>query len=399
LAESLLIGASTADITPPVGAMMAGYKQRQSTSLGHTLRAEALACRSGDDGWILITSDTIGFSRDDVAVMRASISRACGLPGEAIMVSSTHTHSGPVTVFGTDEKAELDSRYLASLKDALVGCAVEAWESACPGLFETAWTCAPELGSNRRVQLEDGSWGNEWQDPDGKHPGYFDPTVMLVGVRRPNGSLTALVVGYGCHPVTLGPPSLAISADYPGYMKDRLESLGVAPITAFINAGGGNINPRTAVLAGAEHPKAVGEALADIVAAAVEELRPVAAGPIRYHREPWSIVRTRENSYRKDQDGFRKGDTIPTEVQALRAGDLVFIGFPGELFSEYQKMLRDASPVSQTMPMSLANDCVAYFVTDEAFAQGGYEAKHAPCEGLEGQLMDHARKAFREVAP
>jgi hypothetical protein len=248
------------------------------------------------------------------------------------------------------------------------------------------------------VQLEDGSWGNEWQDPEGRHPGYFDPTVMLVGVRRPDGRLAALLVGYGCHPVTLGPSSLEISADYPGYLKDCLEAQGVAPVTAFINTGGGNINPRDAINAGAEHPKAMGEALANIVEAAARQLRPVAPGPVRRHREPWDIVRTREHSQRKHQPGFRIGDVIPTEIHALRAGDLAFLGIPGELFSEYQKMLRGASPVTQTMPTSLANDCVAYFVTDEALAQGGYEARHAPCEGLQGQLMAHARKALQGIA-
>jgi len=398
MTDSLLIGVATADITPPVGATMAGYKPRTSVALGHPLRAEALACRSGDAGWILIASDTIGFSRDDVAVIRDKVNRASGVPAEAIMVSSTHTHSGPVTLFGGDRATDTDRRYLDSLKETLADLATEAWSAAEPGTFETAVTQAPDLGSNRRVQLDDGSWGNEWQDPDGKHPGYFDPTVALVGVRRPDGRLAALVVGYGCHPVTLGPPSLDISADYPGYMKDALESRDVATVVAFINTGGGNINPRDAITVGAEHPKAMGDALAAIVAAAIDTLQPVGPDPVKYHREPWNIVRTREHAHRKDQPGFRVGDVIPTEVQSLRAGNLVFIGFPGELFSEYQKPLRDTSPVSQTMPVALANDCVAYLVTDEALAQGGYEAGHAPCEGLEGQLMEHARKAFLGVA-
>ena len=85
-------------------------------------------------------------------------------------------------------------------------------------------------------------------------------------------------------------------------------------------------------------------------------------------------------------------------MQALRAGDLAFLGIPGELFSEYQKMLRHVSPVSQLMPTSLANDCVAYLVTDEALAQGAYEARSAPCEGLEGLLMACAQKALRGIA-
>ena len=83
-------------------------------------------------------------------------------------------------------------------------------------------------------------------------------------------------------------------------------------MAAFINAGGGNINPRVCIQVGAEYPEKMGEALADIVAPAVEKLRPVAPGPLKYHRQPWNIVRTREHSHLKDQPGYRKGDTIPT---------------------------------------------------------------------------------------
>ncbi|MBN2582062.1 MAG: hypothetical protein JXL80_03270, partial [Planctomycetes bacterium] len=215
MADKLLIGIASTDITPPVGVTLSGYTPRLSTSVGHTLRAEALACRRGKDAWVMITSDTIGYSRDDVADIRAGITKACGLPREAILVCATHTHSGPATLFGGDNLSDMDRQYMADLKGKLADVAVAAFNAAEPGQLETAWAEAPTLSSNRRVQLPDGTWGNEWNDPDGKHPGYFDPTVMLIGARRPNGRLAALVVAYGCHPVTLGYDSYAISPDYP----------------------------------------------------------------------------------------------------------------------------------------------------------------------------------------
>ncbi|NIA21018.1 MAG: hypothetical protein GWP05_03385 [Anaerolineaceae bacterium] len=400
MAEGLLIGIATADITPPIGATMVGYKPRKSTALGHRLRGEALACRSGDEGWVLITSDTIGFPRDYVAEVRRRIGQAVGLPAEAIMVSGTHTHSGPATpMFGDEELSPLDTDYLESLQGTLANMAAQAWNSAEPGTFETARTEAPELGSNRRIEQPDGTWTNEWNDPEGRHPGYFDPTVMLTGLRRPDGRLAALLVAYGCHPVTLGPSSLDISADYPGYLKDVLESQGVAPVVLFINAGGANINPRVCVTVGAEHPETMGRRLAAIVAPAVDSLAPLAVGPVVCHREPWNIVRTREAMKgKKNRPGRKVGDTIPTEIQALRAGDLALVSLPGELFSEYQKMLREASPVPQTVVVSLANDYVGYFPTDQAQAQGAYEAGMAPAELLEAALMDHAGRAFTAIA-
>jgi len=400
MADELLIGIATADITPPIGVTMVGYKPRKSTTLGHRLRGEALACRSGNDGWVLITSDSIGFPRDYVAEVRQRVGKAAGLPAEAVMVSATHTPSGPPTsMFGSEELEPLDIDYLESLQGKFAHMAAQAWDSAEPETFETARTEAPDLGSNRRIEQPDGTWTNEWNDPQGKHPGYFDPTVMLTGVRRPDGRLAALLVAYGCHPVTLGPSSLDISADYPGYLKDTLENQGVAPTVLFINGGGANINPRVCVTVGAEHPKAMGERLAAIVAPAVDSLVPVAIGPVACRREPWNIVRTRDAMKgKKNRPGRKAGDTIPTEIQALRAGDLALVSLPGELFSEYQEMLREASPVPKTIVVSLANDYVGYFPTDQAQTQGAYETRMAPAEPLEAALMDHARKAFKSIA-
>ena len=33
----------------------------------------------------------------------------------------------------------------------------------------------------------------------------------------------------------------------------------------------------------------------------------------------------------------------------------------------------------------------------QSFEQGAYEARSAPCEGLQGMLMEHARKAFAGI--
>jgi len=397
--SDLQIGVATVDITPPTGVTLVGYRPRVSTALGHPLRAEALVCRGDGGAWALITSDVIGYPRDYVQQVRRRITDKTGLPGDAILISGTHTHSGPSTLtFGGEDMAQIDRDYLHELQGRLVDVVAEANANAAPGSFEVAWTEAPALGSNRRVQQKDGTWGNEWQDPDGNHPGYFDPAVMLVGVRRPDDTLGALLVNYGCHPVVLGPSSLDISADYAGYMKDALESRGEARTAMFALAGGANINPRTCIMVGAEHPQRVGDKLADIVAATVQHLKPVGAGPVAAHLEPWSIIRGHDAYKGKDRPRSKEGDEIKTEIMALRAGDLGFISLPGELFSEFNKMLRDASPMPQTVVVSLAGDYVGYLPTDEGLEQGAYEARMAPAEGIEDMIMEHARRAFAAVS-
>jgi hypothetical protein len=397
---ALKLGVSHIDITPPVGVTLSGYSPRVSNGVGHRLRAEALYCQGSAGAWVLVTSDLIGYPQRFVKDARRQIARATGLSPDAILISGTHTHSGPsVLWFGNGDAGDVDKKHAVDLQEQLVSLAVAAQQAAAPGRFEVAWSEAPQLGSNRRIQRADGQWVNEWEDDHGQHPGYFDPTIMLVGVCRPDRpNREALVVNYGVHPVVLGPASLAISADYVGYLKDALEAAGQAETVLFALAGGANINPRTCIKVGAEHPRRMGEILAGIVGETTARLSPVAGTRVASHRQAWNFTRTRGAEKQPARPGTARGDTLATEIQVLRAGDLAIIALPGELFSEYNRMLREASPFPHTLVISLANDYIGYLPTDAAQAEGAYETRMAPAEGLEAMIMDQARQAFAAVA-
>jgi len=392
------IGIATADITPPLGVKLAGYAAREdgADELGHPLRAEAMVCSGGDRGaWALLTSDTVGYPLELVQRVRAMVTEQTGLPGECIVISATHTHSGPsaMRTYGGN-LAEVDHTYREALEPKLAQVIVDAFDSAEPGSFEVAMTAAPDLASNRRVVHADGTASNEWQDPEGKHNGYFDPSVMLVGVRRPSGNLAALLVNYGVHPVTLGKQSLAISADYPGYMKDHLETASPGTVAMFALAGAGNIDPRVCIQVGAEYPRAMGTRLGKIVGAAMLDLQPVGDGPVACSLQPWEMITRRSWP---DESPRTTGEPITTEVMALRAGDLGFVTLPGELFSEFTGMIRTASPLPHTAVVSIANDSAGYLPLDEAQPQGGHEITHRAADAVEQPLMEHVTAALAEV--
>jgi neutral ceramidase len=395
-----LIGTAAAEITPPVGVTLAGYKPRVSNGVAHPLRAEALYCAAtGSSGragaWLLVACDLIGFPLSYTNELRAEISARTGLKPGAVLLCGTHTHSGPgVILVSEDEQTDADTVYLSELKRGLTALAERAAASAAPGRFETAETQAPGLSANRRVTLEDGTWGNEWEDPDGRHTGYNDPAVLLGVVARPDGTREALLVNFGCHPVTLGPSSLEISPDYPGYLKDTLERGGAAKTAIFLLAGAGNINPRVCIRTGDAYPRLMGEALAASIFPALGRLLPAGGGTVGTASIPWRIVRTRDAFKFRGQPAPNAGDTLETELVALSAGDVGFIGIPGELFSEYNRPIREESPFRHTFIVTLANDYAGYFPTDRAQEEGAYETKMAPASGLEKTLLAEVRRAL-----
>jgi neutral ceramidase len=67
---------------------------------------------------------------------------------------------------------------------------------------------------------------------------------------------------------------------------------------------------------------------------------------------------------------------LPAEIQMLKIGDWMFIGWSGEVFTEYA--LQVMSAVDNVFVISMANgEMQGYIVTEEAALEGGYEASNA----------------------
>lgn len=391
--HTMRFGVATVDITPPLGVMLWGYNPREATWVEHPLRAEALACEAHNSGWILISADIGGFSLPLTEVLRVDIALRTGLAPEAIMLTATHTHSGPhVTDALWCERSPLESAYFQDLRSKLTQVAETAWQARRPGELVHARTTAPDLASNRRIRKDDGTWTNEWNDPEGRHTGYYDPTVELLGVRRDDGHLDALLVNFGCHPVCYNLQNQGISGDYVSYLKDALETQGCATTVLFTVSGHANIDPRECVQNDAGMTRRVGETLAGIVRTALPGLSPVSGDAATAAHTPWTFTTTWNLDGRMSIyfPYHKRGKTVHTAISAIAAGDCALLGMPGEAVSEYRGIFSQQSPFGITLLLSLANDFIGYLPTDEILVQGAYEADICPLRPMEDELTRRA---------
>src|ERR1041384_685620 len=89
-------GAAVVKITPPQGAPMAGYyNDRAAEGVHDDLFAKALVFESGGEKAALVVCDLISMTRTITEKARAIIEKESGIRGDHVMISATHSHTGP----------------------------------------------------------------------------------------------------------------------------------------------------------------------------------------------------------------------------------------------------------------------------------------------------------------
>ena len=76
-----------------------------------------------------------------------------------------------------------------------------------------------------------------------RHPEVpIDPALQMIAFTGPNGSLTACLLQFPCHPVVLGADNRMISADYQGFARKSLEAHAPGSVVLFLTGAAGDVN-------------------------------------------------------------------------------------------------------------------------------------------------------------
>src|SRR5829696_7064565 len=90
-------GAAAVRITPDKPTPLAGYyNTRIPTNTHDELRAKTIVLEQDGVRAALVVCDLLTLSRDVVERTREIVSRTTGVPGANVMLSATHTHTGPL---------------------------------------------------------------------------------------------------------------------------------------------------------------------------------------------------------------------------------------------------------------------------------------------------------------
>lgn len=426
------VGVAAVEISPPLGAPMAGYySARGCTGVHDPLRASAMVIERDGTRAALVALDLISTTKELVAETRAFVEQETGITADAVMISASHTHTGPsIRMAGRDaddiqNASEEVKTYLRELPLNIASAVRQASKRLTPVKLEAAVTEAPGVAFNRRFDMTDGSVG--WNPPKlsakiVRPVGPTDDDVPVIMVRSTDGDPLAVYVNFAMHLDTVG--GTKVSADYPAPMAEMLRrSLGTEIVTLFTIGAAGDINHRD--VHWADPQKGIGEATrigTHVASAALHALRraeSVSEGPLRFSRKhvqlrpsphtPDEVNWAREARKRKAAgervaflDQVRAGritdvealdgEQLFGEVQVITLGsDLAWVGRPGEIFVELGMAIKKASPFKQTMIAELSGGSVGYVPTRRAYAQGNYEVISARVgEGSGERLVEVA---------
>ncbi|HEY3787879.1 MAG TPA: neutral/alkaline non-lysosomal ceramidase N-terminal domain-containing protein, partial [Urbifossiella sp.] len=287
-------------ITPDKLMWMSGYASRTGPAEGTEidLWAKAAVLQAADGKkHLLVTLDLVGIDRELSQAICQRIMTRHKIPREAIALSVSHTHCGPVVggnlrtiYFLDDAQAKLVDEY----SDALPGRILAAVDAAVAALepMSLSWaTGATGFAVNRRENKEaDVPMIRE----KGLLKGPVDHDVPVLAARDDQGNLKGIVFGYACHATVMS--YLKWSGDYPGFAMIDLERAHPGAIAMFFAGCGADQNPlprRDVALA-----KKYGRQLAESVDAVLAKpMAPLAAEFQAVYREielPLKEVPTRE---------------------------------------------------------------------------------------------------------
>lgn len=397
-AEEWKAGAAKIQITPKQSMWMSGYGGRNKPSEGtlHDLWVKALVLEDPRrTRAVLLTADLVGIPKSLSDAICEEVGKKLGLGREAILIATSHTHTGPVvgsnlvSMFdlSAEEHSKIDA-YARELKTNFVKAAEEAFGRLKPARL--AWgNGTADFAVNRRNNPE--AKVRELR-ASGQLKGPFDHEVPVLSVNAADGSLKAVVFGYACHNTVLS--FYQWSGDYAGFAQIDLEKAHPEAVALFFAGCGADQNPlprRTVDLAAA-----YGRTLADAVEQVLKtDLHPL-TGPLSTSHSlldvPFEKLPGRDEIQEKLKSSNvaergrarlfleeikEKGalsPTYPYPIQVWQMGTgLTFVALGGEVVVDYSLRLKNELGAGRTWVAGYCNDVMAYIPSLRVLREGGYE--------------------------
>lgn len=236
-AGDLLVGTSTADITPSLPVALDGqFHLRIAKTIETPLTANVIALESRDgnrsiDAAIMVSCDVVGIPAKTLAMLRGELKKQMpGFDVNKIFLNAVHTHTAPVIennpTFsyqipkeGVLQPEEYEVFFVKQIAEAII----KAWKDRKPGSVSWGMSHAA-IAYSRRTVYADGSavmYGNTNKPEFRNMEGIEDHDVNVLFFWNNKGKLIAMTVDVPCTAQEVEGRS-AVNADYIHPVRERL---------------------------------------------------------------------------------------------------------------------------------------------------------------------------------
>jgi len=438
--KQLYAGFAKLKTNPPMGINIPGYfNKRWSDGILTDLYIQATAFQLGDKKAILFSLDAVAMMEGAYKAIRDKVVERVGVDPDSVYICCTHSHTAfRVPNPGAKDQSD-DAIFLRKLFLDFADCAQFAFEDLKPVLdLKIASGIAKDVGFIRRYRMKDGSCKT---NPSTGNPdlvsfeGVQDESLQLVRVIRENAS-EILFVNFATHADVIG--GTKYCADWPGFTRDYLIGAlgGNAEVMMIIGAQGDSNHLNRFLQKGVQLLKLdrskqmariiTGETLKiydDAISVPFGKLnfanKIVEVGTNPY--DPADVPEALEmhKLYVQCQDSkdprfknyklnlpeaqrivklLNGPESFFLQVSALQIGNIAFIGFQGEPFTEIGLKVKEASKMPMTICSCITNGKQGYFPTASAFAEKGYERSISPfAHDVAQKLIDAALELIDEM--
>jgi hypothetical protein len=383
-ASCVVAGAATVSLVPPAGAPLAGYgslvrrllfpdvlgiypyafwfKPSEGTLDPLFARAVVVESRGTRVAWA--TVDLVAVDRSFTQEVAEKL-RAAGVSPARLIISASHTHSGPGAFAHSGVWAFL---------------AVDRLNTAVRSTLVTAVVQAITRAEAAKVPARIAAFAREGPDVTTGRLGLpVDREILGLRLVAADGPALALVWNYAIHGTMLGAGTLRFSGDVMGAASAILERELRVPVL-FVNGAVGDVSPRRH---GQAAVREVGAELASVIREGWRQSQEVRAVPITTRAMRVSLHAPFVSLRNCLGQLIPRGLTIPlgwampidAELSAVALGDMVWVVFPGELQSALGQQIKEAAARARFeygFVAGVSNDYLGYFVTVAAYDTPSY---------------------------
>lgn len=394
-----LAGSARIMITPENPLVMSGYASRTTpyTSIEQDIWAKALVLEDENGKRVaIITTDLVGINSEITPAIYTGITEKTGIPRKDVLLTWSHTHSGPRLTLEEEPHAGTTEEYRSNSV-----AYTQALQNQLASLVDQA---------ARNLQTVELNWGNGFvpfvMNRRGRTPrgvrlspnpsGHVDRSLPCLKVSASDGKLMAALFQVACHNTTLSQNNYALCGDFSGFAQSEVEKEYPNANAMFMTGCAGNANPypRGTMEIARQHGQTVATEVLRLLESDLNPVNgaitttlthaPLTLQPPKPIAELEDLLENGPGWHRgvasTTMEVLKSGGKLPTHYDAPVSlwqfgEDLTLIGLSGEVVSGYVTGIQKSIGHQKLWISAYCHDAYGYLPTAQILKDGGYETR------------------------